>query len=184
MPQTAWSPSRWPESYRWKTQTCPSRALNCSWCEWRLVVSTCRKRIRRAGAQSFTLLLFMFRLCWRICQRCHRDPEHPDSWRWCLPQPAYSHLHGVPKALHLSYVRDNQLQSWSVKLSTKLMNLRSKSNLFTYVLMFAVFRIWSQHCHCAPGWSSDHGELSSEAVQNLNLEVGLLHHQLCCIFGK
>lgn len=141
MPPTAWSPSRSPESCRWKTPTCPSRALNCSWCEWRLVVSTCCKRIRRSGAQRFTVLLFMFRLCWRICQRCHRDPEHPDSWRWCLPQPPYSHLHGVPKALHLSYVRDDQLQSWSVKLSTKLKSIRSKSHLFTYVVIM---------CWCLP----------------------------------
>lgn len=55
MPQTAWSPSRWPESCRWKTQKCPSRALNCSWCAWRRVVSTCCEETRRAS-QSFTVL--------------------------------------------------------------------------------------------------------------------------------
>lgn len=60
--------------------------------------------------------LFMFRLCWRLCQRCHRDPEHPDSGRRCLPQPPDSHLHGLPQAVHLSHLRDHQLQSWWVNM--------------------------------------------------------------------
>lgn len=56
MLQTAWSPSHWRESWRWKTQKCPSRALNCSWCAWRLAVSKWCEKMRRAGLQRFTLL--------------------------------------------------------------------------------------------------------------------------------
>lgn len=35
--------------------------------------------------------------------------------------------------------------------------------------VFLSFRVWSQRCRRAPWWSPDHRELSSEAVQTLNL---------------
>lgn len=38
------------------------------------------------------------------------------------------------------------------------------------------FRVWSQHCHCAPRWSSDHRELPSEAVPSLNLGAHQSQH--------
>lgn len=42
------------------------------------------------------------------------------------------------------------------------------------------FRVWSQHCHRAPWWSSDHRELPSEAVQSLNLEVPSAPRSVSC----
>lgn len=43
-----WSASRWPESWWWRSRTCPSRVLSCSLYEWRPAVSTCCEVIGRA----------------------------------------------------------------------------------------------------------------------------------------
>lgn len=57
----------------------------------------------------------VFRLRWGLRQRRHRDPEHPDSWRWRLPQPRHPHLYDLPQTVHLPHAGDNKLQSRSVK---------------------------------------------------------------------
>lgn len=46
-------------------------------------VETCGEQLVQEDQESGSApfhgpLLFVFRLCRRLCQRCHRDPEHPD----------------------------------------------------------------------------------------------------------
>lgn len=119
MPPTAWLASRWLASWWWRTRICPSRVSICSWCEWRPAVSiNAGLMIDEPGfpflhssCSSEAPPVCCCRLCWRLRQRRHRNPEHPDRWGWRLPRPLHSHLHGVPSALHLPHTGDHQLQS-------------------------------------------------------------------------
>lgn len=119
-PAPVWSRDLWPASWWWRIQRSSSKALSCSWSEWRRVVRNTRDltahQIMLGGRADWivfclnrTLFLCVLRLCGGIRQRRHRNTEHSDRWRWCLSRSLHPHLYGFSTTLHLSHAWNHQL---------------------------------------------------------------------------